>query len=116
MNSSRLKCIIYAGLMNYHIFIIENTQAQFDNLRGSSGKKLYTSVLNNDDTIMHQVCRYKYLVYCYIRWTYTGFCQNNEMEKKQKLTDLNGHFSLQSIVVFIVKYDLIWRRLAQFVF
>ena len=56
---------------------MENTQAQyFYNLL----RKLYTSVLNNDNRVMHQVCQYKCFVSCYILWAYRGFCQNNELE------------------------------------
>ena len=36
-------------------------------------------------TVMHQICQYKCLVSCYIRWDYPGFCQNNEMEKDSNL-------------------------------
>ena len=45
-----------------------------------SGTKLYASVLNNDNTVMHQVCQYKCFVSYYILWAYPGSCQNNEME------------------------------------
>ena len=41
---------------------VENTQAQyFDNLV----RKLYASVRNNDNMVMHQVCQYKCFVSCY---------------------------------------------------
>ena len=56
---------ISAVLLNFHshpCIIVENIQAQyFDTLILSSGKKLYASVLNNGDKVMHQVCRYKYI-------------------------------------------------------
>ena len=48
-----MKVLIFADFMYKCIVIIENTQAEyFDNLI----RKLYTSVLNNDKAIMHQVC------------------------------------------------------------
>ena len=104
-----MKSVIYADFMNYHTIIIENTQIQyFDNLIPSSGKKMYASVHNNEDMIMHQV--YKYLVYCYIHWTYTVFCQNNEMEtrsifkkedKRRKLADKSWH--VFNIIIGVLK-------------
>ena len=69
---------------------------------------MYASVHNNEDMIMHQV--YKYLVYCYIRWTYTVFCQNNEMEtrsifkkedKRRKLADKSWH--VFNIIIGVLK-------------
>ena len=43
--------------------IVENTRAQyFDNLI----RKLYACVVNNDNTVMHQVCQYKCFVSGYI--------------------------------------------------
>ena len=50
-----MKILIFADFMYKCIVIVENTQAQyFDNLI----RKLYASVLKNDNTVMHQVCQY----------------------------------------------------------
>ena len=55
---SRMKVLIFAGLVYYPIVIVENTRAQyFDNLIS----KLCASVLNNDNTVKHQVSQYNAL-------------------------------------------------------
>ena len=54
----RIKVLIFVDFMYYSIAIIENTQAQyFDNLIS----KLCGSLLNNDNTVMHQVDQYNAL-------------------------------------------------------
>ena len=74
---TRMKEHIFADFMYYRIVIVENTQEQyFDNLIG----KFCVSVLNNDNTVQHQVSQYNELFLVYILWAYPGFYQNNEME------------------------------------
>ena len=54
----RMKVFIFADFMYYRIVIVANTWAQyFDNLIS----KLCASVLNNDNTVKHQVRQYNAL-------------------------------------------------------
>ena len=50
--------MVFADFMYYHNVIIKNTQAQYFNNLIS---KLWTSVLNNDNTVKHQVSQYNAL-------------------------------------------------------
>ena len=48
----RIKVLIFADFLYYSIVIVKNTQTQYF---GNLISKLCASVLNNDNTVMHQV-------------------------------------------------------------
>ena len=63
-------------------------------------KILYLSVLNDDTTVVHQICKYKYFHHCYIHWSYSYFHLNIGNNNEKQLTGLNGPFSQKSLVFF----------------
>ena len=66
-------------------------------------KTLCLSVLNDDNTVVHPICKCKYFHPWYILWAYSIFHQNNENNNNNDQT-LNGSFSKKSTVFFTVLY------------
>ena len=79
--------------MHNRIVIVEKTRV----------KTLCLSVLNDDNTVVHQICKYKYFPPWYILWAYSIVHQNNENNNNNDQT-LNGSFSKKSTVFFTVLY------------
>ena len=73
--------------MHTRIVIVEKTRV----------KTLCLSVLNDDNTVVHQICKYKYFHPWYILWAYSIVHQNNENNNNNDQT-LNGSFSKKSTV------------------
>ena len=84
-----MKVFIFADFMYYHIVIVANIQAQYlDNLIS----KLCASVLNNDNTVKHQVSQYNALFLATFYESILVFVRT--INGNRQLTDLRGCFSL----------------------
>ena len=100
-NVARNKAFLLAKLMLNCIVIVENTTTQFT-------YKVITilclSVLNDDNTVVHKICTYKYMYFhpwCTL-WIYSNVHQIKENNNKNNC--LNRPFSQKSIIFFTVFY------------
>ena len=85
MYATKMKVLIIADLMNYHIIIIENTQTQyFDNLTrywmGAFSTMTIHSCIKFANT-----CINKCLVSCCTRWACPVFCQKKDIVNEGNL-------------------------------
>ena len=87
--------------MHNRIVIVVNIPAQFTY---KVIKILCLSVLKDNNTVVHKICKYKYFNPSYILWAYSIFHQNNENNNKNEY--LNRPFLQKSIVFFTVCYDV----------